>query len=92
MSDLHLLHAGLAPIGVAFADERLQTASLDHSVWFHEAAALDDWLLYRVESPHAGHALALGRGDLFTRDGTIVASTAQQGLIRILDTPRRDTL
>lgn len=92
MSDLHLLHAGLAPLGLTFSDDRLQTASLDHAIWFHDVGTIDDWMLYRVQSPASGRAVALGTGDIFTRSGKIVASTAQQGLIRILPEPRGNVL
>ena len=88
MTDLHLLHVGLAPLGIGFAADRLQTASLDHSVWFHRPARLDDWMLYALTSPSAAQSIALGTGNLFTRDGEIVASTAQSGLIRLLDEAR----
>lgn len=91
-SDLHLLHAGLAPLGIGFADDHLQTASLDHTIWFHEPFRADQWLLYAVDSPAAAQSLALGTGDLFTADGRLVASTAQQGLVRWLDKPRSHAL
>ena len=88
MTDLHLLHVGLAPLGIGFAADRLQTASLDHSVWFHRPARLDDWMRYSLTSPSAAQSIALGTGNLFTRQGEIVASTAQSGLIRLLDEAR----
>ncbi len=91
-SDLHLLHAGLAPFGLGFADDHLQTASLDHAIWFHEPFRTDEWLLYSIDSPAAAQSLALGTGDLFTADGRLVASTAQQGLIRLHDEARKETL
>ena len=92
LTDLHLLHVGLAPLGIGFASDHLQTASLDHSVWFHRAASLDDWMLYSLTSPSAAHSVALGTGNLFTRDGQIVASTAQSGLIRLHDKARTGKL
>ena len=91
-SDLHILHAGLAPLGISWADDHLQTASLDHSIWFHDRFRVDEWLLYAVDSPFAGGARALGRGLIFAADGRLVASVAQEGLIRLLDTPRPDML
>jgi acyl-CoA thioesterase-2 len=63
--------------------EGLRVASLDHAMWFHHFARVDDWLLYVQESPAAsgGRGLALGR--MFTRDGLLVASVAQEGMIRV---------
>jgi len=60
----------------------LQEASLDHAVWFHEPARADEWLLYVLDSPWSGHARGLNRGAIYTRAGRLVASTAQEGLIR----------
>ena len=91
-SDLHILHAGLAPIGIGFADDHLQTASLDHSIWFHDRFRVDEWLLYALDSPATMGARALGRGNVFTADGRLVASVAQEGLVRMLATPRGHTL
>ncbi|AUW60416.1 acyl-CoA thioesterase II [Sphingobium sp. SCG-1] len=92
VSDLHILHAGLLPLGVGWADEHLQTASLDHAIWFHDRFRVDEWLLYSLDSPAAAGARTLGRGVVHTADGRLVASVAQEGLIRILETPRGDTL
>jgi acyl-CoA thioesterase-2 len=60
----------------------MQVASLDHSIWFHEEVCLDDWLLYTTDSPWAGNARGFARGSIYTRDGILVASVAQEGLIR----------
>lgn len=84
-SDLNLMHTGLLPFGIGWSDPRLQTASLDHALWFHAPFRVDDWLLCAMESPVAGGALTLARADLFTSEGTLVASMAQQGLIRIVE-------
>jgi acyl-CoA thioesterase-2 len=59
-------------------------ASLDHALWFHRDIRIDDWLLYAMDSPNASGARGLSRGQFFTRDGTLVASTTQEGLIRVL--------
>lgn len=83
-SDLHILHVAMLPIGIGFADAAVRTASLDHSLWFHDHARADDWLLYDLEGDFAGHARALGRGRIFARDGRLVASAAQEGLVRTL--------
>ena len=82
-SDLYLMHTGLLPLGIGWADPRLQDASLDHAIWFHDRFRIDEWLLYALDSPVAGHARTLGRGLVFTRDGRLVASVAQEGLIRM---------
>jgi acyl-CoA thioesterase-2 len=91
-SDLHLLHTGLIPLGIGASDNHLQTASLDHSIWFHDSFRADEWLLYALDSPVAAHSLTLGTGTVFTSDGKLVANTAQQGLIRMLRTPRTGKL
>jgi acyl-CoA thioesterase-2 len=59
-------------------------ASLDHAMWFHRPFRVDDWLLYSLDSPPAHNARGLARGLIYTRDGTLVASVAQEGLIRVL--------
>ena len=59
-------------------------ASLDHAMWFHRPFRADDWLLYSLDSPSAQGARGLSRGMIYTRDGKLVASTAQEGLIRVL--------
>jgi len=83
-SDLYVMHTGLGPLGIGWADHRMQDASLDHAVWFHQRFRADEWLLYAMDSPYAGGARTLGRGTIFARDGRVVASVAQEGLIRIL--------
>jgi acyl-CoA thioesterase-2 len=83
VSDYQLVSTATLPHGVHFAEGNVQLASLDHAMWFHRPFRVDDWLLYAMESPNAsgGRGLALGR--FFTRDGTLVASTAQEGVVRI---------
>ena len=71
------------PHGITFFSGRLRAASLDHAMWFHRDFRLDDWLLYVIDSPSAQGARALCRGSIFTRDGRLVASTAQEGMLRI---------
>ena len=61
----------------------MQGLSLDHVMWFHRDSRCDDWLLYDTESPSAAHAHGFCRGSLFSRDGRLVASVAQEGLIRV---------
>jgi len=83
-SDLYLLHTGLIPLGIGWTDKRLQTASLDHSIWFHAPFRVDDWLLCAMDAPVAGSARTLARASVFMRSGVLVASVAQEGLIRML--------
>ena len=82
-SDMSLLGTGTLPHGINWMTPHLQTASLDHAVWFHEPFRADEWLLYDCDSPWAGHARSFNRGRIFSRDGRLVASTAQEGLMRL---------
>ncbi len=81
-SDWGLLSTSLRPHGVSIMSRAVQTASLDHAMWFHRDFRIDDWLLYVTDSPSAQSARGFTRGEVFTRDGRLVASTAQEGLIR----------
>jgi acyl-CoA thioesterase II len=81
-SDFTLLDTALIAHGRFIFDPRLMLASLDHALWFHRPFRADDWLLYAQDSPVSSGARAFCRGTLFTRDGTLVASTAQEGLVR----------
>ena len=81
-SDFNLLQASIMPHGVSWLTPGMQTASLDHAMWFHRPFRMDQWLLYDIDSPSASGARGLARGQFFTRDGQLVASTAQEGLIR----------
>lgn len=81
-SDFTLLDTALIAHGRFVFDPNLMLASLDHAVWFHEPFRADEWLLYAQDSPSSGAARAFCRGTLFTRDGRLVASTAQEGLVR----------
>jgi acyl-CoA thioesterase-2 len=65
-------------------------ASLDHAIWYHGRFRADDWLLYVIESPWSGLARGFGRGQIFTRDGRLVASVAQEGMIRPLPQPEAE--
>jgi len=82
-SDNGLLRAAMNPHGLTFLSGNMRVASLDHAMWFHRDFRMDDWLLYVIDSPSAGGARALCRGSIFTRDGRLVASTAQEGMIRV---------
>ena len=89
VSDYELRGTSLLPHGLALGQGKVQMASLDHALWFHRDLRVDDWLLYTFDSPNAGGARGCARGQLFTRDGTLVASAAQEGLLRLLDPGRR---
>ena len=80
-SDATLLSTSLLPHGKSLFSN-LQVASLDHAMWFHRPIRFDDWLLYAQDSPSASGARGFNRGAIFTRDGVLVASAAQEGLIR----------
>ena len=82
-SDMTLLGAALVPHGVTVATPGLQPASLDHSIWFHRPFRADEWWLYDQWSPSASGARGLSLGRVFTQDGTLVATVAQEGLIRM---------
>jgi acyl-CoA thioesterase-2 len=83
VSDYQLVSTATLPHGIHFAEGNVQLASLDHAMWFHRPFRADEWLLYAMESPNAsgGRGMALGR--FFTRDGALVASTAQEGVVRV---------
>jgi acyl-CoA thioesterase II len=81
-SDFTLLDTALIAHGRFVFDPNLMLASLDHAVWFHAPFRADEWLLYAQDSPSSGAARAFCRGTLFTREGRLVASTAQEGLVR----------
>jgi acyl-CoA thioesterase-2 len=85
VSDYNLLGAAVLPHGIPLGSERLITASIDHVMWFHRPVRVDEWLLYATDSPSASGARGFTRGSIFTRDGTLVASTAQEGLIRVIE-------
>ncbi|MEX2528119.1 MAG: acyl-CoA thioesterase II [Gemmatimonadota bacterium] len=82
VSDYGLLSTVLQPHGKTVRDPSLQVASLDHSLWFHRRVKVDDWLLYAMDSPVAGGARGFARGAIYTREGQLVASVAQEGLVR----------
>jgi acyl-CoA thioesterase-2 len=82
-SDFGFLVTALQPHGVGFWERGVRIASIDHAMWFHRPLRFDDWLLYDVDSPSAAGTRALVRGRIFSRDGRLVASTAQEGMIRV---------
>lgn len=81
-SDMTLLGTCMLPHGVTWMDGSVQTASLDHALWLHEPFRADEWLLYTCDSPWSGHSRGHNRGRIYTADGRLVASSAQEGLIR----------
>ena len=81
-SDFSFVGTALQPHGVSSWSKFIQLASLDHAIWFHREVKLDDWLLYSIDSPWAGNARGFVRGSIFNRAGELVASVAQEGLIR----------
>jgi acyl-CoA thioesterase-2 len=81
-SDMTLLDTSLFAHGRNIFDRDLQVASLDHALWFHRPFRIDEWLLYNEDSPSASGARGFSRGSLFSRDGRLIASVAQEGLIR----------
>jgi acyl-CoA thioesterase-2 len=81
-SDFAFLGTSLNPHGVTFMTPSMQVASLDHAIWFHRDLRMDDWLLYDKDSPSAAGGRGFNRGSVFNRDGVLVASTAQEALIR----------
>lgn len=84
-SDYSLLESVLRRHGLVWADPRLRPASLDHAMWFHRPGRIDDWVLYQQESPSASGGRGLGLGKIFGLDGTLIASVAQEGMVRIKD-------
>ena len=82
-SDMTLLDTSLFAHGRSIFDRDMQVASLDHAMWFHRPARMDEWLLYTQDSPNASGSRGFNRGSIFSRDGRLIASTAQEGLIRL---------
>jgi acyl-CoA thioesterase II len=82
-SDFFLLGTSILPHDPSTVEDRLVMASLDHAMWFHRSLRVDDWLLYDMESPSASGARGFARAGVFARDGRLVATIAQEGLVRI---------
>ncbi|MGJ8682551.1 acyl-CoA thioesterase domain-containing protein [Paraglaciecola sp.] len=81
-SDYHFLATCLQPHGISIRDRNLRIATIDHSMWFHHPFSLDDWLLYCTQSPFTGNGRGLVKGQFFNREGKLVASAMQEGLMR----------
>ncbi len=82
-SDYSLLESILRRHGLVWADPRLRPASLDHAMWFHRPGRVDEWVLYEQESPSASGGRGLGLGKIFSMDGTLICSVAQEGMVRV---------
>ncbi|MGH8296764.1 MAG: acyl-CoA thioesterase II, partial [Steroidobacteraceae bacterium] len=87
LSDYFLLDTATLPHGSALLRDSVVMASIDHAMWFHRPLRVDEWLLYAVESPSASGARGFVRAGVYARDGTLVASTAQEGLVRLRRPP-----
>ena len=83
VSDFHLFATAMLPHGISWFNERLMVASLDHAMWFHRDVRVDQWLLYDCDSPITSGGRGLARGLIFDAEARLVASTAQEGVIRI---------
>ncbi|GMU42667.1 MAG: acyl-CoA thioesterase II [Xanthomonadales bacterium] len=86
-SDFHLIGTATLPHGISYLLGNVQMASLDHAMWFHRPFRADQWLLYSCDSPSAQGARGLSRGQIYDLQGRLVASTAQEGLMRLLAVP-----
>lgn len=82
-SDMTLLDTALMPHGIGWFSDKIQMASLDHAMWFHRRFRADEWLLYVQDSPSASGARGFNRGLIYTREGKLIASVAQEGLMRL---------
>jgi acyl-CoA thioesterase II len=89
-SDFHLIGTTTFPAGISYLQPDVQMASLDHAMWFHRPFRADEWLLYACDSPSAQGARGLARGSIYSYEGRLVASTAQEGLIRVVAPVTRD--
>jgi acyl-CoA thioesterase-2 len=83
VSDFNLLDTAMMPHGISLGTPGVVIASIDHAMWFHRDVRVDDWLLYSTDSPSASGARGFTRGSVFARDGRLVASTSQEGLLRV---------
>lgn len=89
VSDYELLGVATLPHGLSFTRDSFIMASLDHALWFHREFRVDEWLLYSMDSPAASGARGLARGQFFTENGDLIASTTQEGLMRVVDPQRK---
>jgi acyl-CoA thioesterase-2 len=87
-SDFGLLGCGMLPHQLSFMSPKVQAASLDHAIWFHHSFRADEWLLYDMESPSGSGARSFNRGQIYNQQGVLVASVAQEGLMRVRKPPK----
>ena len=85
ISDKGLMSVGMMPHNINRETHRLIGASLDHAMWFHSEIRVNQWIYYHIDSPRSARARDFGRGSFYTQEGTLIASTAQEGLIRIVE-------
>ncbi len=85
VTDYFLINTALRPYGLTMASPGMVVASIDHAMWFHRPFRIDQWLLYAIESPTAAGARGFARAGVYTAQGELVASTAQEGLMRKVD-------
>lgn len=85
-SDFYLLRTAVLPHGVPFPSPHLRMATIDHAMWFHRPFRADEWMLYAMESPSASGARGLVRGSIYSRDGRLIASVMQEGMLRYRET------
>ncbi|MCH2083726.1 MAG: acyl-CoA thioesterase II [Saprospiraceae bacterium] len=83
-SDFNLLSTAMLPHGITYNSGKVRAASLDHAMWFHRSFRADEWLLYAINSPNASNARGLAMGSIFTQEGKLIATVAQEGLIRLV--------
>ena len=83
ISDMGLLAAANQPHGRNFLTKNLQVASLDHAMWFHQKLDFNDWVLYAIDSPYSGNSRGFCKGSIYSRDGKLIASCTQEGLMRL---------
>ena len=83
-SDFNLLISALLPHNISFFTTPMKIASIDHAMWFHRDFRMDDWLLYAIESPSASNARGFSQAKIFNKEGSLIASVCQEGLIRIM--------
>ncbi len=83
VSDYHLMTTAMRPHGYSLGSSGVVVASIDHAMWFHRPVRVDEWLLYAIESPAAAGARGFARASIYSQQGMLVASTAQEGLIRL---------
>ncbi len=88
-SDFALMGTAMLPHGVSFMQNNMQAASIDHSMWFHRSFRADEWLLYDMDAPNASSSRGMNRGLIYSQDGRLVASTAQEGLMRLREVPEK---